>query len=677
MRSMRKLLLTSVIFLGAAAMPHGLDVAGMDRNVRPGDDFYAYANGKWVAKTEIPADRSSWGVFAMLAEKADKRTADLIRDTAAKKNAAGSEEQKIADYYAAYMDEAAIEGKGLHPLDNELAAIRAINDRTALARMAGSQLRSDVDPLNNTNFETSRLFGIWVSPDFDKPSINTGYLLQGGLGMPDRDYYLGSDAAMSAIQQKYRDHIAAVLTLAGIEGPKERAARIYDFEHRIAEAHGSRTDSEDVHKANNRWTRADFSSKAPGLDWPAFFDAAGLGAQSDLFVWQPSGVIGIAKLAGSEPLDVWKDYLVFHAIDRASPLLPKAFVEEYFRFYGTALTGAKELRARWKRAVTSTNASLGEAVGKVYVKRYFPPEAKKAAQEMVKNIIAAFEKRIDRLDWMTPETRAKAKAKVASLYVGIGYPDKWQDYSGLSVQRDEALANAERAELFDYHNAIARLGKTADKTQWWMTPQTVNAVNLPLQNALNFPAAILDPPFFDAKAGRVQNYGGIGTVIGHEISHSFDDQGSQFDADGRLVNWWTEADFAHFKEAAERLAKQYNGYEPLPGLHVNGELTLSENIADVAGLSASYDGYRASYGGKPAPSAQGFTGDQRFFLSFAQVWRTKQRPEALRRSILTNGHAPGQYRAATVRNIDAWYTAFGVKAGEKLYLAPGARVRIW
>jgi putative endopeptidase len=674
---MRKLLAASALVLLAADTPHGLDVAGMDRKVRPGDDFFAYANGKWVATTEIPADRSSWGVFAMLAEKADKRTADLIRDTAAKKNAAGSEEQKIADYYAAFMDEAAIEAKGLHPLDDQLAAIRAISDRTALARIAGSQLRADVDPLNNTNFETSRLFGIWVSPDFDKPSANTGYLLQGGLGMPDRDYYLGTDATSKATQDKYRQHIAAVLKLAGIDGAEERAGRIYDLEHGIAEGHGSRTDSEDVHKANNRWTRADFSSKAPGLDWPAFFDAAGLGAQNDLFVWQPTGVIGIAKLAGSEPLDVWKDYLVFHAIDRASPVLPKAFVEENFRFYGTALTGAKELRARWKRAVTSTNSALGEAVGKVYVKRYFPPEAKKAAQEMVKNIIAAFEKRIDRLDWMTPETRAKAKAKVASLYVGIGYPDKWQDYSGLRVQRDEALANVERAELFDYHNALARLGKPSDKTQWWMTPQTVNAVNLPLQNALNFPAAILDPPFFDAKAGRVQNYGGIGTVIGHEISHSFDDQGSQFDADGRLANWWTEADFAHFKEAAGRLAKQYSEYEPLPGLHVNGELTLSENIADVAGISASYDGYRASYGGKAAPSSQGFTGDQRFFLSFAQVWRTKQRPEALRRSILTNGHAPGQYRADTVRNIDAWYPAFGVKPGEKLYLAPGARVRIW
>ncbi len=674
---MRKFLLVSSFFMLAAAMPHGLDVAGMDRHVRPGDDFFTYANGEWLAKTAIPADRSNWGVFGILAEKADKRTADLIRDTAAAKHAAGSEPRKIADYYAAYMDEAAIEKRGLHPLDGELAAIRAIKDRTGFARIAGSQLRADVDALNNTHFHTARLFGVWVSPDFDKPQIETLYLLQGGLGMPDRDYYLGSDKAAQETQAKYRDHIAAVLKLAGIDDAADRAARIYDLEHRIAEAHVSRTESEDVHKADNRWTMPDFASKAPGLDWTAFFDAAGLGGLHDVMVWQPAGVIGIAKLAGSEPLDVWKDYLVFHAVDRAAPLLPKAFVDENFRFYGTALTGAKELRARWKRAVTATNFALGDAVGKLYVKRYFPPEAKKAAEEMVKNIIAAFGKRIDRLDWMTPATRAKAKAKVDTLYVGIGYPDKWRDYSGLRVDRSDALGNARRAELFDYRQEIARIGKPSDKTQWWMTPQTVNAVNLPLQNALNFPAAILNPPFFDAKAPRVLNYGGIGTVIGHEISHSFDDQGSQFDADGRLANWWTPQDFAHFKEAAGRLAAEFNAYEPLPGLHVNGELTLSENIADVAGLSASYDGYRASYGDKAAPEAQGFTGDQQFFLAFGQVWRNKTRPEALRQQILTDGHAPSEYRADTVRNIDAWYTAFDVKPGEKLYLAPAARVRVW
>jgi putative endopeptidase len=661
-----RFLLPLVLLLAAA--PAGLDLAGMDRSVRPGDDFFAFANGKWASTTPIPADRSSWGVFPTLAEKADKRTADLIRET---------KEKKIADYYAAYMDEAAIEKKGLHPLDRELATIRAINDKAALARYAGSTLRADVDPLNNTNLYTSRLFGLFVSPDFDKPATNAAYLLQGGLGMPDREYYLGSDERAKATQGKYREHIATVLKLAGIDKVNERAARIYDLEHRIAEAHASRTDSEDVHKANNRWSRAELASKAPGLDWPAFFQAAGLTAPHDIFVWQPSGIIGIAKLVGSEPLDLWKDYLLFHAVDRAAPLLPKAFVDENFRFYGTALSGATELRARWKRAVSSTNAALGDAVGQLYVERYFPPASKAAAQAMVKNIVAAFGKRIDRLDWMTAATRAKAKAKLGTLYVGIGYPEVWRSYVGLRVDRSDAFGNAERAERFDYQGAVARIGKPVDKRQWWLTPQTVNALNIPLQNALNFPAAILEPPFFDGTADPVLNYGGIGTVIGHEISHSFDDQGSQFDAQGRLANWWTPQDFAHFQESADRLAAEFNAYEPLPGLHVNGKQTLSENIADVAGLSASYDGYRNAYGGKPAPVAQGFSGDQRFFLAFAQIWRSKMRPEALRRAILTDGHAPAQYRADTVRNIDAWYAAFEVKGGETLYLAPPARVRVW
>ena len=666
---MRKLLLASTLFFFAAATPqHGLDVAGMDRSVKPGNDFFDFANGKWVAETTIPPDRSNWGVFATLAEKADKRTADLIRET---KN------RKIADYYAAYMDEAAIEKKALHPLDGELAAINALTSKTALARIAGSQLRTDVDPLNATNFFTNRLLGLWVSPDFDNPSTNTAYLLQGGLGMPDRDYYLGTDEHAKATQAKYRQHIEAVLKLAGVNDAKNRANRIYELEHRIAQSHVSRTDSLDVHKAHNRWKRTDFATKAPGLDWAAFFDAAGLGAQRDLFVWHPSAVIGIAKLVQSEPIDLWRDYLAFHAVDRAAPLLPRAFVDENFRFYGTALSGATELRARWKRAVSATNAALGDEVGKIYVQRYFPPASKVAAQTMVKNIVAAFGKRIDRLDWMTPATRAKAKAKLGTLYVGIGYPEVWQDYAALKVDRVDALGNAQRASLFDYRANLARLGKAADMRQWWLTPQTVNALNIPLQNALNFPAAILEPPFFDGAADPVLNYGGIGTVIGHEISHSFDDQGSQFDARGRLANWWTPQDFAHFKESADRLDAEFNAYEPLPGLHVNGQLTLSENIADVAGLSASYDGYRNAYGGKPAPSAQGFAGDQRFFVAFAQIWRNKTRPEALRRQILTDGHAPAQYRADTVRNIDAWYAAFAVKPGETLYLAPGGRVRVW
>jgi putative endopeptidase len=663
--------------LVAADPAHGLDLKGMDRSVKPGDDFYNYANGTWMKVTPIPPDRSSYGVFSILDEKANKRTADLIKDADKAHAPAGSDTRKIGDFYAAFMDEKTIEAKGLKTIQPELDQIAAIGDASALARELGSELRADVDPLNATNFHTDRLFGLWVSPDFDNPTQNIAYLLQGGLGMPDRENYLSKDAHDLAVQAKYRDHIAAVLKLANIADADGRAARIYDLEHKIAEAHVSRVDSEDVHKANNRWPLAEFAAKAPGLDWTAYFKSAGLSGQPAIMVWQPSAFTGIAALAASEPLAVWKDYLTYHAIDRSSGLLPKAFADESFKFYGTTLFGAPQQRPRWKRAVNATNGALGDAVGKLFVKHYFPPPSKAAAQKMVKNIVAAFGRRIDNLDWMSPETKTKAKAKLSTLYIGIGYPEHWRDYSGLTITRDDALGNLQRSELFDYHASLSKLGKPVDKSEWAMTPQTVNAVNLPLQNALNFPAAILNPPFFDAAAGEVLNYGGIGTVIGHEISHSFDDQGSQFDADGRLLNWWTKEDFAHFSEAADRLAAEFDAYEPLPGLHVNGKLTLSENIADTAGLSASYDAYRHAYGGKPAPAAQGFTGDQRFFLAFAQIWRSKQRPEALRNSLMTNGHAPGQYRADTVRNIDQWYTAFDIKPGEKLYLAPRERVRAW
>jgi putative endopeptidase len=432
-----------------------------------------------------------------------------------------------------------------------------------------------------------------------------------------------------------------------------------------------------VHKANNPWRLQDFSAKAPGLDWESYFKAAGLSGQPMIMVWQPGGVIGISALVGNQPLNVWKEYLTFRTIDRASSLLPKAYADERFNFYGRTLSGVPQQRERWKRAVRATSEALGDAVGKLYVKRYFPPEAKAAIQAMVKNIILAFGRRIDNLAWMSPATRAKAKAKLDTLYVGIGYPEHWRDYSGLKVVRDDPLGNAERLELFDYRWSLSKLSKPVDKTEWWMTPQTVNAVNLPIQNALNFPAAILSPPFFDMAADPVQNYGSIGATIGHEISHSFDDQGSQFDATGRLLNWWTPQDLAHFRAAADRLAAQFDAYEPLPGLHVNGKLTLSENIADVAGLSAAYDGYRSAYNGKPAPDSQGFTGDQRFFVAYGQSWRGKQRPEALRLQLTTDGHAPDEYRADTVRNIDAWYQAYSIQPGRKLYLAPEARVRVW
>ncbi len=673
------LLMTASIDLAAAEPPKslGIDLSIMDETIRPGDDFYGYANGTWSKNTPIPPDRAAFGVFTILEEKANKRTSDLIQEADKAKAPAGSDVRKIGDYYAAFMDEKAIEARGLKTIQPELDQIAAIGDKPALAHVLGSQLRADVDALNATNFYTDRIFGLWVSPDFDNPSRNVAYLLQGGLGLPDRENYLSKDAKDITLQTKYREHITAILNLAHIPDAEGRATRIYELERKIAEAHGSRVDSEDVHKANNRWPLTEFAKKAPGLDWAAYFKGADLSGQPAIMVWQTSAAVGIAALVGSEPLPLWKEYLTFHVIDRSSRLLPKAFAAERFKFYGTTLTGALEPQARWKRAVNATGGALGDAAGRIYVKKYFPPSSKAAAQKMVKNIVAAFDRRIDKLDWMAPETRAKAKAKLTTLYIGIGYPEHWRDYHGLEIKRDDALGNEQRSELFDYRASLAKLDKPVDKSEWAMTPQTVNAVNLPLQNALNFPAAILNPPFFNADADAVVNYGAIGTVIGHEISHSFDDQGSQFDADGRLLNWWTKEDFAHFTATADRLAAEFDAYEPLPGMHINGKLTLSENIADVAGLSASYDGYRRAYGDKPAPSSAGFSGDQRFFLAFAQVWRSKQRPEALRTSLMTNGHAPGQYRSSTVRNIDQWYQAFDVKPEQKLYLAPAERVRAW
>ena len=653
----------------------GLDLKGMDRSVDPGDDFFRYANGGWLKATQIPADRSSYGVFDALTEEVNVRTAKLIKGT--NRLAKDPEARKIRDYYDAFMDENAIERKGLNPIKAELEEINAVANKTELARVLGSQLRADVDPLNNTNFYTDRLFGIWVSPDFNHPTRNVPYLLQGGLGLPDRENYLSTEKNDVELQAKYREHIGTILKLAQVSDADAKAIRIYELERMIASAHASRTDSADVHKANNPWPLKDFSVKAPGLDWTTYFKAAGLSAQPTIIVWQPGAVTGLSVLVRDQPLDVWKEYLTFHVIDRASGLLPKPFATEAFKFYGTTLNGIPEQSERGKRAVNNTSAALGDAVGKLYVRRYFPPQAKAKIQAMVKNIIAAFGRRIDNLNWMSPATRAKAKAKLDTLYVGVGYPEHWRNYSGLKILRDDPLGNAKRSALFDYRWSLSKLSKPADKTEWWMTPQTVNAVNLPIQNGLNFPAAILNPPFFDPKADPVLNYGSIGATIGHEISHSFDDQGSQFDAYGRLLNWWTPQDAEHFRASADRLSAEFDAYEPLPGVHVNGKLTLSENIADVAGLSVAYDAYRSAYGGKSSLDANGLTDDQRFFLAYAQSWRSKMRPEFLRVLLATDGHAPDEYRADTVRNIDAWYQAFNIQPGRKLYLASEARVRVW
>jgi predicted metalloendopeptidase len=655
---------------------HGLDFAGMDPGVAPGDDFFRYANGHWLATTEIPPDRSSWGIGGELAELTLRRTADLIR--AADASAApATESRKIGDYYASYMDAAAIERLGLTPLKPLLHDIDGINDRAALARAFGRTLRADVDVLNSTNFYTANLFGLWVAQDLEDPTRYSPFLLQGGLGMPDRDYYLNPSQKMADIRTAYQAHIAAVLTLAHIADAHEKATRIFELERRIAEVHASRAESEEVLKGNNHWSAAEFAQRAPGLDWPAFFAAASLGEQREFVVWQPGAVSGISVLTASVPLETWRDYLRFHLIETHSGYLPKAFVAEQFAFHQRVLSGTPQQQPRWKRAVEETNDALGEAVGKLYVARYFPPEEKARAEAMVRNLITAFETRIDRLGWMAAETRAKAKAKLATLKVGVGYPDHWRDYSGLNVVRGDAFGNARRAQLFEYHRNLAKLGRPVDRGEWAMNPQLVNAVNLPAMNAINFPAAILQPPFFDPQRDPVMDYGSIGATIGHEISHSFDDQGALFDASGRLQNWWTKADFAHFEAAGRRLIEQFDAYRPFPDISVNGRQTLSENIADVAGLAAAFDAWQLTLQGRTPRSENGFSAEQLFFLSYAQSWREKFREPELRRRVVTDSHAPAEFRAATVRNLDSWYDAFHVVPGQRLYLAPPDRVRVW
>ncbi|MCU1276733.1 MAG: Metallopeptidase [bacterium] len=655
----------------------GIDAAGMDRAVPPGDDFFAFANGTWMKTTEIPPDRASFGTGAVLDELTAKRTAELIAETAKTTAPAGSDAHKIGDYYASFMDEVGIENKGLAPLKPTLDRIAAVSDATGLARALGSMLRADVDVLNATKLDTDNLFGVWIAQDLSDPTRYSTFVLQGGLEMPDRDHYLDPATRMADIRKKYLAHIATVLKLAGIGDAEAKAARIFELERRIAEKHATRVESEDVEKGNNHWTRRDFTTRAPGLDWQTFFAAAQLDKQDGFVVWQPAAVTGISTLVRDQPLATWKEYLTFHAIEHVGDFLPKAFVDEEFAFYGKTLNGTPKLRDRWKRAVIATDHALGEAVGKLYVARYFPPAEKKRAEEMVRNLLAAFGRRIDKLAWMAPATKAKAKAKLAALKVGVGYPDKWRDYSALEVVRGDAHGNFERASLFDYRRNLAKLGKPVDRGEWVMNPQLVNAVNLPAMNALNFPAAILQPPFFDPARAAVMDYGAAGAVIGHEISHSFDDQGALFDAEGRMQNWWTKEDFAHFKASSAQLAKQFDAYQPFPDLHVNGKLTSSENIADVAGLAAAYDAYRLSLGGKEAAASQGLSGDQQFFVSFGQSWRTKIREAAARSRLLTDGHAPAEYRADTVRNLDTWYDAFAVKPGQKLYLTPAERVRVW
>jgi putative endopeptidase len=662
-----------------AATPdtHGINVTNMNKSIKPGDNFYLYCNGDWIKNTPMPADRARLSVFSALDDIANKNTAAIIEETAKSDAPAGSSKRKIADLYNSYMDEKAIDAKGGEPLQPHLKAVAAITNKKDLAYAMGQTLRSDVDALNNTNFHTNHLFGLWVAGGFNDPDHYAPYLLQGGVQLPDREYYLSTSEHMKEVRTKYQAHVSAMLKLAGFTDTDARAEKIIALEHAIAEKHVSLADNDDIHKANNVWTPADFNKNAPGLEWTEYFRGAGLSKQASFIVWQPTAFAGESALVASEPLDTWKDWLAYHMIEDYAPVLSSNFADERFDFFGKTLQGAPQQRPRWQRGIAIVNRELGDDVGQIYAQKYFPPEAKAQAQAMVSNIIAAFRKRIDALDWMAASTKAEAQQKLTTLYVGIGYPETWIDYSAYEVKGDDIFGNIWRGSLFEYHRQVGRLGAPVDRKEWSMDPQTVNAVNLPLQNALNFPAAILQPPFFDPKAPAAHNYGAIGSVIGHEISHTFDTEGSTFDSKGRLRDWWTPADLAHFEAATAKLAAQYDAYQPFPDLHLNGKQVLAENIADVAGIAASYDGYKASLDGKTAPEQDGFSGDQQFFIAFGQNYASKSRDAALRQQVMTDPHSPAEYRADTVRNIDAWYSSFDVKPGETLYLAPADRVRIW
>lgn len=658
-----------------------VDVAAMNRAIQPGDDFYRFTNGRWLDSHEIPADAAADGTGRAVFDETQRRIADLIKT--AQTAEAGTEARKIGDFYASFMDEAAITARGNAPIVERLKAVDKIRSADALAKALGAMTRTDVDVLDNTTLTTPNLFGLWIAQDLDEPTTYAAFVLQGGLGMGNPGMYVGDGPEVVKMRDAYKAHVQKLFELVGAKpaAAEVKAKLVLELETLIAKTHASTVDTMDVHKGNNHWTRVELLKKAPGLDWKAFLEAAGLGKQERFVIWHPGAIVKISALVTSQPVETWKAWLGAHTIDKWSQYLGTALATEHFAFHGTVMSGAEKQRDRWKRGVDATSTMLAEPVGKLYVAKYFPPEAKARAKQMVANELAAFARRIDALTWMTPATKEKAKAKLAALHVGVGYPDKWHDYASLDVKADDLVGNVDRAEMFDYRRNLAKLGTTVDRDEWKLSPQTVDAQNYPAMLAMAFPAAILQPPFFDPNRPAAMDYGAAGAVIGHEISHTFDDMGADFDATGRIANWWTPEDYAHFKQTGALLVAQYDAYKPLPDLSVNGKQTLSENIADTAGLAVAYDAYHMSLGdkgqGKDVPRAQGFTPDQQLFISFAQMWRAKMREPLLRRVVMGDVHSPAEFRGQTVRNIDAWYSAFGVKAGHKLYLAPDKRAHVW
>ena len=650
----------------AAIGAFGLDLSGGDPSIKPGDDFYTYANGRWQEKTQIPPDRSSWGSFIMLRERSLEQLRGILEALPAHATA-GSNEQKLYDFYRAYLDTDAIERAALSPARPVLDSIAAAKTHEQIAALMG---RPELRLTSPVDFD--------IDPDEKDPDHYMVVMVQSGLGLPDRDYYLKDDAVYKQLREKYAAHIERLLTLAGQPDAAQGATSIVELETQIAQAHWPRAKTRERDLTYNPYTRAALAKFATGFPWPQLLQGAGLEAQPRFIVFEPDAVQKLGTLFRQLPVERWRTYLTYHYLVGNADVLPKAFDDAVFDFYGRTLHGRQQQQVRWKRAVAAVDAGLGEAAGELYVKQYFPPASKQQMLELVENLRASYRERIEKLPWMTPETKTVALEKLAAFRPKIGYPDKWRDYSALEVRPHDAFGNVSRAAAFDWQRQVKRLGGPTDRGEWGMTPQTINAYYNATFNEVVFPAAILQPPFFDPHADAAVNYGGVGGVIGHEMGHGFDDQGAKSDARGVLHTWWLQQDTDAFHKRVDRLAAQYDTYTVLPGLNINGRLTLGENIGDLGGLSVANEAYHRSLHGAPAPVLGGLSGDQRFFLSWAQVWRQKQRDEDLRAQVTSDPHSPTKYRVnGVVRNVDAWYPAFKVQAGEKLYLPPDERVHIW
>ncbi len=646
----------------------GIDASTFDKTVRPQDDFFRHVNGTWLAKTPIPADKASYGAFDMLFDKSEVDLRAIVEEAAKAGGAPGSDSRKIGDMYASFMDESRVESLGLKPLAAELAAIDALGTKAALARHFGRLAA----------IGAATPFQFFVEGDFKDPKTNALFVYQGGLGLPDRDYYVNDDAKLAEYRTKYATLVRTLLTLGGLPSPETLTTDIVAVETHLAKAQWTNVETRDIVKMYNKFAVADLGREFPGFDWQAWLAGLGAPAAASVIVAQPSYAKAVAAAVNEWPVERWKPYLKASLIRSYAPYLPKAFVDARFEFYGKTLAGTPEIRPRWKRAVAAIETTLGDMLGKLYVARHFPPEAKARMEQLVENLRRAYKDGIEQLAWMDAATRAEAQKKLASFRPKIGYPNKWRDYSAVEIKADDLVGNIVRASAADSAYQLAKVGKPIDLEEWGMTPQTVNAFYNPVKNEIVFPAAILQPPFFNMAADDAVNYGAIGAVIGHEMGHGFDDQGRQFDGTGTMRDWWTPRDAEEYKKRTTQLVAQFSAYEALPGLKVNGELTLGENIGDLTGMTISHRAYLLALGGKAAPVIDGWTGDQRFFFGWAQVWRSQTRDDALRQQVLTDPHPPEVFRAnGPLGNVPEFYTTFGVKPGDKLYIEPEKRVKIW